>query len=101
MGTTGRKRDCSAKTAATRSSHCWWENLQLDRTHLPSRKSKHAKTLERVPVAPAALDDVLDDAASELGLNKTLVAFPEPRRGAVLANEEGRGLASSELREFA
>ena len=101
MGTTGSRRDCSAKTAATRSSHCWWENLQLGRTHLPARKSKHAETLERVPAALAELEDVLDEAASEFGLNETLVAYPAPRRGAANADEEGRCMVSSELREFA
>ena len=69
----------------------------MGRTHLPARKSKHAETLERVPAALAELDDVLDEVASEFGLNKTLVA----RRGAANADEEGRSLGSSELREFA
>ena len=47
------------------------------------------------------LDDVLDDAESEFALNKTLVAYPEPRRGEAIVDEGGRGMASSELREIA
>jgi hypothetical protein len=101
MGTTESRRDCSATTAATRSSHCWWENLQMEREHLPARLSKRAETCARVPVTLAELDDVLDDAESEFALNKTLIAFPEPRRGEAIVDEGGRGMASSELREIA